>query len=135
MKTIVELKKMLILLLINLNKELEILHQYNKLLNINHTLKSVILLLFQIFMKQIYLDSYYDFEVWTLDSLVDQNEDYFNFRKFYYLLSKDNLISIDSISNTKVCFQLLEHKKKEITKKFYQEYSILRKNLFKDIIK
>ncbi len=84
---------------------------------------------------RIYLDSYYDFEVWTLDSLVDSNEDYFNFRKFYYLLSKDNLISLESISNTKSLLSTIRTQEKEITKKFYSEYSILRKDLFKDIIK
>jgi hypothetical protein len=42
---------------------------------------------------RLYIDSYYDYESFTLSDLVNPKDNYFNFRKFYYLLSKQNLLS------------------------------------------
>lgn len=84
---------------------------------------------------RLYIDSYYDFETWTLSDLVNPKDDYFNFRKFYYLLCKENLITKKWDSNTKSLISLIRTEEKEITKKFYKEYSLLRKELFKDIVK
>jgi len=42
---------------------------------------------------RIYIDSYYDYESFTLESLANPNNDYFEFKKFYYLLCKSNLIT------------------------------------------
>jgi len=84
---------------------------------------------------RLYLDSYYDYEVWTIDELVDSKNNYFNFRKFYYLLSKQNLISKTWDSNTKSLLSEIRINEKEITKQFYKEYTILRKELFEDIVR
>ncbi len=84
---------------------------------------------------RLYNDNHLDFEIWNLDDLIDPKNDYFNFRKFYYLLCKDNLISKKWESNTKKLLSTLRIREKEITKKFYWEYTLLRKELFKDIIK
>ncbi len=84
---------------------------------------------------RLYLDSYYDYEVWTIDELVDPKNNYFNFRKFYYLLCKKNLIKKTWDSNTKSLLSAIRIQEKEITKKFYWEYTVLRKELFKDIVK
>lgn len=83
---------------------------------------------------RLYIDNYYDFEVWTLTDLVNPKDNYFNFRKFYYLLSKENLIAEKWESNTKSLISVIRIQEKEITKKFYSEYSLLRKELFKDIV-
>lgn len=83
---------------------------------------------------RLYIDSYYDYESFTLPDLVNPTDNYFNFRKFYYLLNKDNLISKKGESNTKSLLSLIRIKEKEITKQFYKEYTILRKELFKDIV-
>jgi hypothetical protein len=42
---------------------------------------------------RLYIDSYYDYESFTLSDLVKPKDNYFIFRKFYYLLSKQNLLS------------------------------------------
>ncbi|MDP2090665.1 MAG: N-6 DNA methylase [Candidatus Gracilibacteria bacterium] len=84
---------------------------------------------------RLYIDSYYDYESWTLESLVSEEDNYFQFRKFYYLLSKHTLISENTVSNTKSLLSIIRSQEKEITKSFYKEYSLLRKALFKDIIK
>lgn len=83
---------------------------------------------------RLYIDSYYDYESFTLPDLVNPTDNYFNFRKFYYLLCKDNLISKKGESNTKSLLSLTRIQEKEITKQFYKEYTILRKELFKDIV-
>lgn len=83
---------------------------------------------------RLYNDNHLDFEVWTLDDLVNPGNNYFNFRKFYYLLCRENLISQKSESNTKSILSEIRIQEKEITKQFYSEYTILRKELFKDIV-
>ena len=86
------------------------------------------------FETRLYYDNHLDFEVWTLDDLVNSKNNYFNFRKFYYLLCEKNLIAKKWDSNTKSLLSFTRIKEKEITKQFYKEYTILRKELFKDII-
>lgn len=83
---------------------------------------------------RLYIDSYYDYESFTLSDLVNPKDNYFIFRKFYYLLSKQNLLSKRWDSNTKSLLSLIRTKEKEITKQFYKEYTQLRKELFKDIV-
>ncbi|MDP2395578.1 MAG: hypothetical protein Q8S84_04310 [bacterium] len=51
------------------------------------------------------------------------------------MLSKHTLISENTVSNTKSLLSIIRSQEKEITKSFYKEYSLLRKALFKDIIK
>jgi len=83
---------------------------------------------------RLYIDSYYDYESFTLSDLVDSKDNYFNFKKFYYLFCKDNLISKKGESNTKSLLSFTRTQEKEITKQFYKEYTALRKELFKDIV-
>jgi len=82
---------------------------------------------------RLYTDSYYDFESWNLTDLLNPEDNYFNFRKFYYLLCKNNFIAKWE-SNTKHIISAIKTREKEITKKFYKEYSELRKKLIKDIV-
>gem|GEM_PF-1593045 len=81
-----------------------------------------------------YHDNHLDYELWTLDDLINPKDNYFLFRKFYYLLCEKNLISKRGESNTKSLISFIRTKEKEITKKFYGEYTLLRKELFKDIV-
>lgn len=83
---------------------------------------------------RLYIDSYYDYEAWTLSDLVNPKDNYFNFRRFYYLLNRQNLITKKGESNTKSLLSLIRIQEKEITKQFYKEYTVLRKELFKDIV-
>jgi hypothetical protein len=45
------------------------------------------------FETRLYYDNYLDYEMWTLDTLVNPKDDYFELRKFLYLLSEQNLIA------------------------------------------
>ncbi len=83
---------------------------------------------------RLYIDSYYDYEAWTLSDLINPFDNYFNFRRFYYLLNKQNLIIKKWESNTKSLLSYIRIQEKEITKQFYKEYTFLRKELFKDIV-
>ena len=86
------------------------------------------------FETRLYYDNYLDYEMWTLDTLVNPKDDYFELRKFLYLLSEQNLIAKRWESTTKWLISFIQNRQKEITKNFYTEYSLLRKELFKDII-
>jgi len=86
------------------------------------------------FETRLYIDSYYDYEVWTLTDLVNPKNNFFHFRKFYYLLCKENFIIKKWESNTKSLLSYTRIREKEITKEFYKEYTLLRKELFKDIV-
>lgn len=82
---------------------------------------------------RLYIDSYYDYESFTLENLANPNNDYFEFRKFYFLLTKNNLISKSQESKTKSLLSTIRTQEKEITKKFYKEYSDLRMELLRDL--
>lgn len=84
---------------------------------------------------RLFYDNYSDYEVWTLADLVNPKDDYYNFRKFYFLLCRENLIARRGESTTKKLLSEIRIEQETITKKFYKEYSELRKELFKDIIK
>lgn len=86
------------------------------------------------FETRLYYDNHLDYEVWTLEDLMDSKDNYFNFRTFYYLLCEENLISKKWESNTKKLLSEIRIDEKEITKQFYKEYTELRKELLKDII-
>jgi len=82
---------------------------------------------------RLYNDNMLDFEVWTLDDLVDPADDYINFRTFYYLLSKDNLVGESGDSKTKSLLLQARTRQDEIGKKFYRDYSQAREGLLRDI--
>ena len=63
-----------------------------------------------------------DYEIWNLHDLVNQKNNYFNFRKFYYLLCATNFITEQGISNTQSLLSEIKTEEEEITKKFYDEY-------------
>lgn len=82
---------------------------------------------------RLFIDSYYDYEAWTLDDLLHSKDNYYNFRKFYYLLCKQNLITQKGDSNTKSLLSFIRVQEKEITKEFYKDYSALRLELLRDL--
>lgn len=80
---------------------------------------------------RLYKNNQLDFEEWTLENLLDEKDDYFQFKKFYFLLSEKHLIrekTVNLLLNERV-------EQEKITKKFYQDYKVLRENLIKDIVK
>ncbi|MFA5080785.1 MAG: DNA methyltransferase [Candidatus Paceibacterota bacterium] len=84
---------------------------------------------------RLFRDNQLDYEQFTLQELVDPEDDYFNFRKFYYLLSAQNFISKSGQTLTEKLLSAIRIKQEEITNKFYKEYKTLREDLIKDIVK
>jgi REP element-mobilizing transposase RayT/type I restriction-modification system DNA methylase subunit len=84
---------------------------------------------------RLFKDYHGDYEQFTLDSLTDAKNDYFEFRKFHYLLSADNFISKIGQSNTEKLLSEIRIEEEEIKKEFYKEYKELRLELLRNIYK
>lgn len=79
-------------------------------------------------------DNYSDYEDFTLSELVNPKNNYYSFRKFYYLLCAGNLIAQRGESTTKKLLSDIRIDQESITKTFYKEYSALRRELYKDLL-
>ncbi len=84
---------------------------------------------------RLFRDNQLDYELFTLQELVDPKDDNFNFRKFYYLLSVQNFVSMSGQTNTEKILSAIRIKQEDITNEFYKEYKKLREDLIKDILK
>jgi len=82
---------------------------------------------------RLYRDNQTDFEVWTLDELSDSKDNYFNLRKLYLLLHRDNLLAHTGKSKTEDLLSHFREEQKEITAKFYKGYKTLRVELINDM--
>lgn len=82
---------------------------------------------------RLYRDNQTDFEVWTLDELMDTKDDYFNLRKLYLLLHKNNLLSSVGTSKTEALLSHFREEQQTITKEFYKKYKELRLDLINDL--
>jgi hypothetical protein len=78
---------------------------------------------------RLYRDNQTDFEVWTLEDLLNPKEDYFQLRKLYLLLSRQYLLG----GKTETLLSTFREEQKNITNIFYKEYKILRLELINDI--
>lgn len=84
---------------------------------------------------RIYADNQIDFEKFTLKELVDKKDDFYNFRKFYYLLCQQNFIRENGHTETEKLLTHIRVEQEDITKKFYEDYKKLRQDLIRDITK
>lgn len=84
---------------------------------------------------RLFQDNQLDYEVWTLDDLLNPKNDYFEFKRFYYLLCKDNFTSTKGKSKTENLLADIRVEQEKITKKFYKEYKELRLELLRDLYK
>jgi hypothetical protein len=82
---------------------------------------------------RLYRDNQTDFEVWTLDELMDSRDTYFNLRKLYLLLHKNNLLASSGESRTEKLLSHFRSEQQDITKEFYAKYKALRMELINDI--
>jgi hypothetical protein len=84
---------------------------------------------------RLFKDNQLDYEIWTLENLVDPSNDYYQFKHFYYLLSAENLISKNRQSRTEKLLSEVRVEQEKITKQFYKEYKQLRLELINDMRK
>ncbi|MBD3330816.1 N-6 DNA methylase [Candidatus Peregrinibacteria bacterium] len=79
-------------------------------------------------------DTELHYEKWTLKTLVDEKNDYFDFKKFYYLLCEKNFVAKTGQSRTEKLLSEIRIEEEAITKKFYGEYKSLRLSLIGNIL-
>lgn len=82
---------------------------------------------------RLYNDHQLDFEVWTLDDLVNPKNDYFNFKSFYCLLRADKFTAPVGKSETELQLSAFRIDQEIIGKKFYAIYKQARLDLLRDI--
>lgn len=81
-------------------------------------------------------DTQLDYEVWQLADLVSPDNEYQNFKVFWYLLNAKHLIATPSTESlTEKLLSTIRIQSEQITKKFYHAYKSLRLELINDIRK
>ncbi|MDR3298277.1 MAG: N-6 DNA methylase [Candidatus Nomurabacteria bacterium] len=84
---------------------------------------------------RLYQDNQLDYEIWTLDELIDPANDYANFKSWYVLLKADNFITKDGASKTESLLSEVRVDQEQISKKFYTQYKETRLDLLRDLWK
>lgn len=84
---------------------------------------------------RLYRDNLLDYELWTLDDLVNDADDYLLFKSWYVLLKQDNFTSTNGPSKTENLLSDIRIEQEEIGKKFYKVYKEARLELLRDIYK
>lgn len=82
---------------------------------------------------RLYHDNLLDYEVWTLDDLVNPDEDYMLFKTWYALLKHDNFTTSKGASKTESLLSDIRIEQDNIGKKFYKVYREARLDLLRDI--
>lgn len=84
---------------------------------------------------RLYQDNQLDYEVWTLDDLVNPENDYVNFKSWYVLLCAKNFIAKSGNSATEKLLSEVREEQEKISKNFYAEYKEARLHLLRDLYK
>lgn len=75
------------------------------------------------------------YESWTLDDLVDPEDDYVKFKTWYFLMHVDNFTVARGLSKTQELLRAIQTAQEKIGKEFYEKYKKARINLLADILK
>lgn len=84
---------------------------------------------------RLYRDNLLDYELWTLDDLANEADDYLLFKTWYVLLKYDNFAAVSGVSKTENLLSDIRIEQEEIGKKFYKVYKEARLELLRDIYK
>lgn len=85
---------------------------------------------------RIYQDNQLDYENWTLDDLVDSENEYIKFKTWYFILCAKNFIGSDNEkSNTENLLSEVRIEQEKISKIFYEDYKNARLSLLRDMYK
>jgi len=82
---------------------------------------------------RLYHDNLLDYEAWTLDDLVNPDNDYILFKTWYALLKHDNFTTSKGASKTEALLSDIRIEQENIGKKFYKVYREARLDLLRDI--
>lgn len=83
---------------------------------------------------RLHRDNQLDYEQFTLDSLCNEKDDWFELKKFWYLLNSKNFVAKTGQSKTEKLLTDIRIEQEQITKEFYKEYKMLRQELIKNIV-
>lgn len=78
------------------------------------------------FETRLYRDNQISYESFTLETLLNPENNYSELKKFCYLLNADNFISAKGASNTEELVSEIQIQQEKITKEFYEYYKELR---------
>jgi hypothetical protein len=85
---------------------------------------------------RLFKDTQLDYELWNLADLINPENNYQNFKIFWYLLNAKHLIApLGMESVAEKLLSAVRIQSEQITKKFYQEYKNLRLELINDMRK
>lgn len=84
---------------------------------------------------RLYHDNLLDYELWTLDDLVNPADDYLLFKTWYALLKRENFTTSKGTSKTENLLSDIRIEQEKIGKKFYKIYKTARLELLRDIYK
>lgn len=82
---------------------------------------------------RLYNDNQLDYEVWTLNDLVDPKDDYANFRVWYTLLCAENMTGPSMRANTEELLKAVRIDQERIGNEFYEVYRLARLELLRDL--
>jgi type I restriction-modification system DNA methylase subunit len=82
---------------------------------------------------RLYRDNLLDYELWTLDDLVNPANDYLLFKTWFALLRRENFTTEKGFSKTENLLSDIRIEQEEIGKKFYKVYHSARLELLRDI--
>lgn len=82
---------------------------------------------------RLYNDNQLDYEVWTLDDLVDPADDFLTFRVFYLLLASNRFVAPVGKTPTQEMLLDIRGKQEEIGRQFYSDYRDARARLISSI--
>ena len=82
---------------------------------------------------RLYHDNQLDYEVWTLDDLVNPADEYLNFKTFYILIHSSSLTAPRGSSKTEDLLSDIRLEQEEIGRNFYKVYREARLNLLRDL--
>lgn len=84
---------------------------------------------------RLYHDNQLDYDLWTLDDLVNPEDDYILFKTWFTLFQSDNFISPKGASKTQDLLSDIRIEQENIGRKFYKVYRDARLALLADILR
>ncbi len=86
------------------------------------------------FELRLFRDNQLDYEKFTLTELIDPKDNYYNFRKFFFLLNVQNFVTEKGQTETEMLLSAIRVEQEKITNRFYAQYKELRESLITDIV-
>lgn len=82
---------------------------------------------------RLYNDNQLDYQSWTLESLIDEKDDFLQFKTFFLLLHSDRLPRRNGVSKTEAYLSDIRITQAKIGKEFYDDYDAARTALLKNL--